>query len=227
MVARSCAAPRISGEYESVTTESFNASMIALQKSRSFEFAIGGKSMTNLDRNGPAKNWMWSGGPLQTRPYDLDGRQTSYPYTSSGTPAKTYGYDGPRPPGELDRLASYSNEVYAYDGPRPVASLPGGLGPGLPRADSNRSSHTVHTSGALITETIYLNDTPIAAIKAAGAYLIQADHLNTPRAMLAASNGASPPYPSGSWHAQIPKNKSRALLRFLKLPSRSQIELNQ
>ena len=179
--------------------------MISLQKSRSFEFAIGGKSMTNLDRNGPAKSWMWSGGPLQTRPDDLDGRQTSYPCTSSGTPAKTYGYDGPRP----------------------VASLPGGLGPGLPHANSNRSSHTVETSGALITETIYLNDTPIAAIKAAGAYLIQADHLNTPRAMLAASNGASPPYPSGSWHAQIPKNKSRALLRFLKLPSRSQIELNQ
>ena len=114
-------------------------------------------------------------------------------------------------------------------GPRPVASLglPGrlatGLGPGLPRADSNRSSHTVHTSGALITETNYLNDTPIAAIKDAGTYLIQVDHLNTPRAILGASNGASPPYPSGSWHAQIPKSKSRALLRFLKLPSCSRI----
>ena len=118
---------------------------------------------------------------------------------------------------------------YAYDGPRPVASLPGsprlatGLGPGLPRADSNRSSHTVHTSGALITEAIYLNDTTIAAIKAAGAYLIQADHWNTPRAILGASKGASPPYPSGSWHAQSPKSTSRALLRFLKLPSCSRI----
>ena len=94
---------------------------------------------------------------------------------------------------------------YAYDGPRPVASLPGGLGPGLPRADSNRTGHTVHTSGALITETIYLNDTPIAAIKDVGAHLIQADHLNTPRAILRASNGARPPYPSGSWHAHISK----------------------
>ena len=82
---------------------------------------------------------------------------------------------------------------YAYDGPRPVASLPGGLGPGLPRADSNRTGHTVHNPGALITETIYLNDTTIAAIKAAGAYLIQPDHLNTPGAILEASNGASPP----------------------------------
>ena len=62
-----------------------------------------------------------------------------------------------------------------------------------------------YNSGALITETIYLNDTPIAAIKAAGAYFIQADHLNTPRAILGTSNGASPPYPSGSWHAQIAK----------------------
>ena len=43
-------------------------------------------------------------------------------------------------------------------------------------------------SGALITEMIYLNDMPIAATKSAGAYLIQADHLNTPRAILGASN---------------------------------------
>ena len=43
-------------------------------------------------------------------------------------------------------------------------------------------------TGALITEHVYLQDTPIAVIKAAGAYLIQADHLNTPRAILGASN---------------------------------------
>ena len=43
-------------------------------------------------------------------------------------------------------------------------------------------------TGALITEHVYLHDTPIAAIKTAGAYLIQADHLNTPRAILGASN---------------------------------------
>ena len=147
---------------------------------------------------GPAKIWLRSGGPLQTRPYDLDGRQTSYPYTSSGTRAKTDGYDGPRP----------------------VASL------GLPRADSNRTGHTVHNPGALITETIYLNDTPIAAIKTAGVYLIQADRLNTPRAILEASNGAPPVFKRLVACADS-KNKSRALLRFLKLPSCSQIELNQ
>ena len=89
---------------------------------------------------GPAKSWMWSGGPLQTRPYDLDGRQTSYPYTGVGTVnltydlgnriknlsgkvTKAYGYDGPRPPGKLDRLTTYSNETYAYDGPRPPRAM--------------------------------------------------------------------------------------------------------
>ena len=85
---------------------------------------------------GPAKSWLWSGGPVQTRAFDLDGRQTSYPYTGagtvnltydlgnriknlSGTVTKAYGYD------KLDRLATYSNEVYAYD------------------ASGNRTSHTV------------------------------------------------------------------------------------
>ena len=43
-------------------------------------------------------------------------------------------------------------------------------------------------SGALLTEHVYLQDTPIAVIKIAGAYLIQADHLNAPRAILGASN---------------------------------------
>ena len=34
---------------------------------------------------GLAKSWMWNGGPLQTRAFDLNGRQTSYPYTATGT----------------------------------------------------------------------------------------------------------------------------------------------
>ena len=144
--------------------------------------------MTNLDRNGTTKSWMWSGGPLQTRLYDLDGRQTSYPYTATGTVSLTYDL-GDR----IKNLGGTLAKTYDYDGPRPLASLPGGLGPGLPRADSNRTGRTVGNSGALITETIYLNDTLIAAIKAAGAYLIQADHLNTPRAILGASNGARLP----------------------------------
>ena len=42
-------------------------------------------------------------------------------------------------------------------------------------------------TGMLITEHVYLNDMPIAAMKAAGAYLVQADHLNTPRAILGAA----------------------------------------
>ena len=192
MVASSCAAPRISGEYESVTTELFIASMIVFQKTRSFEFAIGGKSMTNLDRTGPAKSWLWSGGPVQTRAFDLDGRQTSYPYTGTGTVNLTYDLGN-----RIKNLSGTVTKAHGYDGPRP------------PRADSNRTGRTAYNPGALITETIYLNDTPIAAIKAAGAYLIKADHLNTPRAILGASNGARPPYPSGSWHAQISKKTNR------------------
>ena len=240
---------------------------------------------------GPASNWLWSGGPVQARAFDLDGRQTSYPYTATGTVnltydlgnriknltgtvTKAYGYDGPRPPGKLDRLTSYSNELYGYDAdsnrtshtvgatnyaytypatsnrltsftgpaarsytydaagnilttgsgftfsydaqgrmtnittgsvnqygikPRAATSDINGLGQRLTKAGTGYTGTLrfvygeYDNTGALITETIYLNDTPIAAIKAAGAYLIQADHLNTPRAILRASNGARPP----------------------------------
>ena len=227
---------------------------------------------------GPAKSWLWSGGPVQTRAFDLDGRQTSYPYTGagtvnltydlgnriknlSGTLAKAYGYD------KLDRLATYSNQVYAYDatGNRSshtvgattygytypatshrLASFTGptarsytydaagnilttgsgftfsydargrmtnitagsvnqyginALGQRLTKAgtgytgtlrfvygDDGKLLGEYDNTGALITEHVYLQDTPIAVIKAAGAYLIQADHLNTPRAILGASN---------------------------------------
>jgi RHS repeat-associated protein len=43
-------------------------------------------------------------------------------------------------------------------------------------------------TGAAITEHVYLQDTPIAVLKGSGAYLVQADHLNTPRAVLGAAN---------------------------------------
>ena len=245
---------------------------------------------------GLPKSWMWNGGPLQSRPFDLDGRQTSYPYNATGTVngprpprltydlgnriknltgtvAKTYGYDGPRPPRKLDRLTSYSNEIYNYDADGCVA-----LG-------RNRASHTVgatnyvytnpatsnrltsmagptartftydasgnvtnistgyaftydargrmtnittgsvnqygisaigerttkagtgytgtqrfvyaedgkllgeyDSTGAAIVEHVYLQDTPIAVLKGTGGYLVQADHLNTPRAILGAAN---------------------------------------
>ena len=294
---------------------------------------------------GPATSWLWSGRPLQTRHYDLDGRQTSYPYTGagtvsltydlgnriknlSGTVTKAYGYDGPRPPGKLDRLTSSSNELYGYDGPRPVVSL------GLPRADSNRSSHTVaatsyaytypttshrltsftgpaarsytyDATGNILTTgsgftfsydargrmtnitvgsvnqygikpraatsginalgqrltkagtgrhvTIRLRRRRGAGLGPQAARRIQQRRNTYPRARLLARHadrrdqeqwrvcGAggsleypesdltgeqwreTTPYPSGSWHAQIPKNKSPALLRFLKLPSCSRI----
>lgn len=43
-------------------------------------------------------------------------------------------------------------------------------------------------TGAATLEHVYLQDTPIAALKGTGAYLVQADHLNTPRAILGAAN---------------------------------------
>ena len=53
------------------------------------------------------------------------------------------------------------------------------------------------------------------------------DLQNTPRAILGASNGARPPVSKRLVACADSKKKSRALLRFHKLPSCSQIELNQ
>ena len=231
---------------------------------------------------GPAKSWTWSGGPVQTRAFDLDGRQTSYPYTAtgavnltydlgnrvkslSGTVAKTYGYD------KLDRLTGYGTAItyqydangnrsqfkngsaistynnqstsnklssisgtgaegysydlagntktiaaktLAYDGRNRLVSHTNGtavtgynynaLGQRLVKYASPNtrfvygedgglaSGHKLlgeyDNLGALITEHVYLADTPIAAIKTAGAFVVQADHLNTPRAILGAAN---------------------------------------
>ena len=257
---------------------------------------------------GPAKSWMWSGGPLQSRAFDLDGRQTSYPYTAtgmvnltydlgdrikslSGTVAKSYGYDGPRAPRKLDRLTSYGTETYAYDangnrsnnvgattyaytyqansnrltqvaGPsartytfdasgnvatgvgytynydargRLTALTTGsvnqyginGLGQRLTKAgtgytgtlrfvygEDGKLLGEYDNTGALITEQVYLNDTPIAAIKMAGAYGVQADHLNTPRAILGASNALVWNWESDAFGSTAANEKPGALATF-------------
>ena len=67
---------------------------------------------------GPAKSWMWSGGPLQTRPYDLDGRQTSYPYTGVGTVNLTYDLGN-----RIKNLSGTVTKAYGYDGPRPPRAM--------------------------------------------------------------------------------------------------------
>ena len=227
---------------------------------------------------GPAKSWLWSGGPLQTRLYDLDSRQTSYPYTATGTVnltydlgnriknltgtvAKAYGYD------KLDRLTSYSNQVYAYDAtgnrtghtvgataygytyPATSHRLASFTGPAARSYTYDASGNILTTgsgftfaydaqgrmtnittgsvnqyginalgqrltkagtgytgtlrfvygedgkllgeydnTGVAILEHVYLNDTPLAVLKGTGAYLIQPDQLNTPRAILGAAN---------------------------------------
>ena len=226
---------------------------------------------------GVAKSWMWSGGPLLTRGFDLDGRQTSYPYTStgtvniaydladritgfSGTVTKAFTYD------KLDRLktdgtttfnydadgnrssvlvgatsyaytyaansnkltaiagptaATYGLDVsgnvtttagntYAYDSRGRLANITGatsntygidGLGQRVTKAgtgytgtirfiygEDGKLLGEYDNTGAIIAEHVYLQDTPIAVLKTAGAYLVQSDHLNTPRAILGAAN---------------------------------------
>ena len=254
---------------------------------------------------GPAKSWTWSGGPVQTRNFDLDGRQTSYPYTAtgtvnlsydlgnritalSGTVAKTYAYD------KLDRLTGYGTAItYQYDanGNRTqfkngtaistynnqttsnrLTSITG-TGPEAYSYDlagnttaiaakalayDARGRLTTHTSGTtvtsfginaigqrlvkagataalttrfvygeegkllgeydnagtLITEHVYLQDTPIAAIKTAGAYVVQADHLNTPRAILGAGNVSAWTWDSDAFGTTLANEKPSTLATF-------------
>ena len=226
---------------------------------------------------GLAKSWTWNGGPLQTRAFDLNGRQTSYPYTGtgtvniaydlgdritglSGTVTKAYTYD------KLDRLktdgtatfnydadgnrtsiqvgatthaytyaagsnkltniagptaATYSldasgnvtgtgGKTYAYDSRGRLANITGatsntygidGLGQRITKAGTGYTGTIRYVyaedgkllgeydnTGTIIAEHVYLNDTPVAVLKTAGAFLVQADHLNTPRAILGAAN---------------------------------------
>ena len=69
-------------------------------------------------------------------------------------------------------------------------------------------------TGVLITEHIYLQDTPIAAIKTAGAYVVQADHLNTPRAILGAANVLAWKWDSDAFGTTAANEKPSTLATF-------------
>jgi RHS repeat-associated protein len=69
-------------------------------------------------------------------------------------------------------------------------------------------------AGALITEHVYLQDTPIAAIKTAGAYVVQADHLNTPRAILGAGNVSAWTWDSDAFGTTLANEKPSTLATF-------------
>ena len=69
-------------------------------------------------------------------------------------------------------------------------------------------------AGALITEHVYLQDTPIAAIKTAGAYVVQADHLNTPRAILGAANVLAWKWDSDAFGTTLANEKPSTLATF-------------
>ena len=252
---------------------------------------------------GPAKSWTWNGGPAHTRGFDLDGRQTSYPYTAtgtvnlaydlgnritalSGTVAKTYAYD------KLDRLitdtttqtyqydangnrsqfkngraiSTYNNpatsnkltsitgagaESYSYDLAGNTTALPSktlaydarsrlisstagtvvtgmsynALGQRLVKTSGTTTTRFVYgedgkllgeydNTGVLITEHVYLQDTPIAAVTTAGAFAVQADHLNTPRAILGARNVSAWTWNSDAFGATVANEKPGKLATF-------------
>ena len=69
-------------------------------------------------------------------------------------------------------------------------------------------------AGALITEHVYLNDTPIAAIKTAGGYVVQADHLNSPRAVLGAGNVSAWTWDSDAFGTTAANEKPSTLATF-------------
>jgi RHS repeat-associated protein len=102
----------------------------------------------------------------KTLAYDARGRLTTH---TSGTTVTTFGINaiGQRLVKAGATAALTTRFVYGEDG---------------------KLLGEYDNAGALITEHVYLGDTPLAAIKTAGAYMIQADHLNTPRAILGAAN---------------------------------------
>jgi RHS repeat-associated protein len=69
-------------------------------------------------------------------------------------------------------------------------------------------------AGALITEHVYLADTPIAAIKSTGAFVVQADHLNTPRAILGAGNVSAWTWDSDAFGTTLANEKPSTLATF-------------
>ena len=151
------------------------------------------------------------------------------PTSFTGPAARSYTYDGPRPRGARGRMTNITTGSVNQYGINALGQRLTKAGTGytgtqrFAYGEDGKLIGEYDNTGALITETIYLNDTPIAAIKAAGAYLIRADHLNTPRAILGASNGARLPVSKRFVACADSKKKSRALLRFLKLLSCSRI----
>ena len=139
---------------------------------------------------------------------------TSYAYTYqggsnkltniAGPTAATYGLDA------SGNVTTTAGNTFAYDSRGRLANITGatsntygidGLGQRITKAGTGYTGTIRYVyaedgkllgeydnAGTIIAEHVYLNDTPVAVLKTAGAYLVQADHLNTPRAILGASN---------------------------------------
>ena len=115
--------------------------------------------------------------------YSLD---ASGNVTSTG--GKTYGYDAR---GRLTNVSVGTTNSYGINGLGQRVTKAGTGYTGTIRyvyAEDGKLLGEYDNAGAIIAEHVYLQDTPIAVIKGTGAYLVQADHLNTPRAILGAAN---------------------------------------
>ena len=106
----------------------------------------------------------------------------------TATGGKTFGYDAR---GRLTNVSVGTTTSYGINGLGQRTTKAGTGYTGTIRlvyAEDGKLLGEYDNAGAIIAEHVYLNDTPIAVIKGTGAYLVQADHLNTPRAILGASN---------------------------------------
>ena len=177
-------------------------------------------------------------------PYAYTYPATSHRLTSfTGPAARSYTYDGHRPRRAAGNIAATSSGfAFSYDGPRPrcargrMTNITTGsvnqygvnaLGQRLTKAgtgytgtrrfvygEDGKLLGEYDNPGALITETIYLNDTPIAAVSTAGAFAVQADHLNTPRAILGARNVSAWTWNSDAFGATVANEKPGKLATF-------------
>ncbi len=162
---------------------------------------------------GPLASWTWGSGASMTRSYDLDGRPGAIDSagnrltSTTGALARTYSYDAAGNTtgygnlsfswGDAGRMASATasgtTTSYLYNG---LGERVGKSSPGATRIYlHDEAGHLLGTydgAGALIEEYLWLDDTPVALLRPAGAgttvYYLHTDHLATPIRLTRASD---------------------------------------
>jgi RHS repeat-associated protein len=140
-----------------------------------------------------------SGPPTQSHTYSATSNRA---LTLTGSTSLTYSYD---PAGNV---SSDSIRTYSYNYRGRIKSITAGgitttytynvLGERIRKSGSrlfvyDEAGHLIgeydSTTGAVIQETIWMNDTPVAVIAGSAVFYIHTDHLNTPRKITNTSNG--------------------------------------